>query len=56
MKQILSGVAYIHSKNVIHRDIKPDNILLETPEENTNLKLIDFGHSVIAEGSTNMYS
>lgn len=27
-KQLIDGVKYIHNKNVIHRDIKPDNILL----------------------------
>lgn len=28
MKNILSGLSVIHEKNYIHRDLKPDNILL----------------------------
>lgn len=39
-KQIINGIRYIHSKNVIHRDIKLDNILIDI---NSNIKICDFG-------------
>jgi len=28
-KQIIDGIGYIHSKRILHRDIKLDNILLD---------------------------
>lgn len=39
-KQITNGVAYCHSKNISHRDLKLDNILLENGDK---VKVIDFG-------------
>ena len=33
--------------NIVHRDLKPENFLLETKEENSDIKVIDFGLSKI---------
>ena len=52
MKQIVDAIYYLHQHNILHRDIKLDNILVhydsEKDKENNNLlkakiKLIDFG-------------
>ena len=39
-KQILEAVCYVHDQGYAHRDLKLENILLDT---NFNVKLIDFG-------------
>ncbi|XP_076330858.1 eukaryotic translation initiation factor 2-alpha kinase 1-like [Tachypleus tridentatus] len=41
-QQILKGTAYIHSKGLIHRDLKPQNILFEIGN-NSRVKIGDFG-------------
>ncbi|KAK9157447.1 hypothetical protein Scep_004021 [Stephania cephalantha] len=45
MAQILSVVAFCHLQGVVHRDLKPENFLFTTNEENSSLKVIDFGLS-----------
>ena len=43
IQQILKALSYMHSKYVIHRDVKSDNILLNYEGE---VKLADMGFSV----------
>jgi serine/threonine protein kinase len=50
MKPLISSLSDIHSEGIIHRDIAPDNIIIEPSE---TAKLIDFGSAVIADGSGN---
>ncbi|CAL1548444.1 unnamed protein product [Lymnaea stagnalis] len=42
MRQICDGVAFMHSQNILHLDMKPENILCLTREGN-RIKIIDFG-------------
>ena len=43
-KQIVFGMAHIHCRSVVHRDIKLDNILLDSEK---GVKICDFGVSKI---------
>lgn len=40
IKNILNGIKEMHDRNIIHNDIKPDNIVLN---DDLNIKFIDFG-------------
>ncbi|MCZ9345245.1 protein kinase, partial [Streptomyces sp. TRM76130] len=44
LDQLLSGLAAVHAEGVVHRDVKPANILLEaTGTARPRLRLGDFG-------------
>ncbi|KAF8728776.1 hypothetical protein HU200_018054 [Digitaria exilis] len=43
--QILSVASFCHLQGVVHRDLKPENFLFLSKDENSALKVIDFGLS-----------
>ena len=50
-KQIIESLAYCHSKSILHRDIKLDNILLDM---NGQIKICDFGVGKIVKKNEKM--
>ena len=53
--QLSEALQFIHSKKIIHHDIKPENILVSNNGSSVNMKWTDFGHSKqINNGSDSM--
>jgi len=50
-EQLMSAMAYIHSKSIAHRDIKPENILVDAKK---CLKIADVGLSKVLHGEEKM--
>eukprot|EP01118_Nematostelium_gracile_P015667 TRINITY_DN6318_c0_g1_i4.p1 TRINITY_DN6318_c0_g1~~TRINITY_DN6318_c0_g1_i4.p1 ORF type:complete len:592 (+),score=163.12 TRINITY_DN6318_c0_g1_i4:150-1925(+) len=52
---VAKGMAFLHSHNIYHRDIKPDNMLVFSPHPDSfvNLKITDFGTSRASTLSSN---
>jgi len=49
VRTVCSAVAYLHEKNIVHRDIKAENMLFKGKEENAPLLIADFGLSKIID-------
>ncbi|XP_061739065.1 obscurin isoform X2 [Nerophis ophidion] len=55
MQQILEGVGHVHSMNILHLDIKPENILMVYPPRD-EIKICDFGFCQEVDTSRHQYS
>jgi len=52
MKQIAKGIAYLQSHNLIHRDLKPHNLLLTKDSTAAVVKIADFGFARLIQPTT----
>lgn len=54
IRQVLSGITYMHKNKIVHRDLKPENLLLENKRKDANIRIIDFGLSTHFESTKKM--
>ena len=52
MKKIFSVINHMHSKGIVHRDLKLENILFLDKSPDSEIKLIDFGLSKKCEDNS----
>jgi hypothetical protein len=50
--QLLQGLAAVHAAGIVHRDVKPENVLVSTARGQMVLKLTDFGVSRLSYGAS----
>ena len=50
IQPIVDAIRYCHELGIVHRDLKPENLLYETDDEQSVIKISDFGLARFVEG------
>src|SRR5262249_15133535 len=48
-EQIAEGLAHAHKRNLVHRDLKPDNVVIEEQDGVEHARVLDFGIAVLRD-------
>ena len=51
---LCSALSYLHDKKVVHRDLKPENILYASQDDDSDIKVADFGLARLVSGKDMM--
>ena len=51
LKEIINGLIYLYEKKILHRNINPNNIMID---DNYNIKIVDFGISAYYKNNNNL--
>ena len=54
MQDFLNGLLHLHSQNIMHRDLKPENLIFLDSEDDSVLKIADFGLCVQIAGEDDL--
>ena len=51
-RELLDGLAAVHEAGIVHRDVKPENLLVDTSGDQPHIKLTDFGIARLTYGGS----
>jgi serine/threonine-protein kinase len=51
-RELLNGLAAVHEAGIVHRDVKPENLLVDTSGDQPHIKLTDFGIARLTYGGS----